>query len=49
MSGGVHHLNARSSNLEDLAVMGNMGFKFWVGIGAEDYGSAGGLRQRNVP
>ena len=29
--------------------MGNMGFKFCVGIGAKDNGSSGGLRQRNVP
>jgi hypothetical protein len=45
----MQNLNARSSNLEDLAVVGNMDLEFWVGIGAEDYGSAGGLGQRNVP
>ena len=49
MPGGVHHLNGRSSNLEDLAVVGNMGLEFWVGIGAKDNGSSGGLRQCNVP
>ena len=49
MPRGMQNLNARCSNLEDLAVVGNMGLEFWVGIGAKDNGSSGGLRQCNVP